>query len=178
MKQSYRIKKLCLSVITALFSFIAFVPQISVAISYDTLLETLILKEKENDRIPYIKVLEKLLSEILYKLETSSENGSTDENELKVTHAKIKIIKDLINQLPSVKTQIMQTMNNYSNESNIIANTTSGLFYTSSHYSSKFYYCSSDIARESLSPTYLETYTSEAELLHKYPNKSLHQNCY
>jgi micrococcal nuclease len=50
-------------------------------------------------------------------------------------------------------------------------------FYTSGHYSSKFYYCDSDLAWEGLSKKYLELYESESSLLKVYPTKTLHEPC-
>lgn len=50
-------------------------------------------------------------------------------------------------------------------------------FYTSGHYSSEYYYCDTDPARKNLSEKYLESFSSEADLLKKYPSKSLHAPC-
>jgi len=50
-------------------------------------------------------------------------------------------------------------------------------FYTSSHYSSKFYYCDTDSAWQGLSPSYLRSYSSESALLSDYPTKTLHEPC-
>jgi len=54
---------------------------------------------------------------------------------------------------------------------------TGHVFYTSSHYSSKLYYCDTDSAWEGLSKKYLKTFNSEAELLAKYPTKTLNEPC-
>jgi endonuclease YncB( thermonuclease family) len=51
------------------------------------------------------------------------------------------------------------------------------IFYTSSHYSSKLYYCDTDKSWESLSKSYLKTFNSEAEVLAKYPTKTLNEPC-
>ena len=56
--------------------------------------------------------------------------------------------------------------------------TTSGdKWYVSSHYSSKYYYCEASDGWKTLSPSYLKTYNSEAELLADYPNHTLHESC-
>ncbi len=54
---------------------------------------------------------------------------------------------------------------------------TKSSFYTSSHYSSKLYYCANDSGRQGLSPKYLRSYTNEKDLLNDYPTKKLHQPC-
>lgn len=54
---------------------------------------------------------------------------------------------------------------------------TSHIFYTSSHHTSKFYYCETDLARQGLSPRYLKSFSSESELLNVYPWKTLHEPC-
>lgn len=53
----------------------------------------------------------------------------------------------------------------------------SNVYYTSSHYTSKLYYCENDSSWESLSKKYLQKYNSEKELLKKYSYKTLHQPC-
>ncbi len=50
-------------------------------------------------------------------------------------------------------------------------------FYTSSYYSSSTYYCDTDEVWKSLSPKYLKSFSSEAELLAAYPSKKLHEPC-
>lgn len=66
-------------------------------------------------------------------------------------------------------------------QSAVIANTepvsSNHLFYTSSYYTSELYYCDTDSSWESLSPKYLQTYTSEADLLKDYPSKTLNKPC-
>lgn len=51
------------------------------------------------------------------------------------------------------------------------------VFYTSSYYTSKTYYCDTDLAWKGLSPKYLKQFSSEAELLKVYPAKTLHEPC-
>lgn len=66
-------------------------------------------------------------------------------------------------------------------QSAVIANTEpvslNHIFYTSSYYTSELYYCDTDSSWESLSPKYLQTYTSEADLLKDYPSKTLNKPC-
>lgn len=50
------------------------------------------------------------------------------------------------------------------------------LFYTSSHWKAKYYYCDTDNDWKSLSPTYLKTFSSGQELLVAYP-RVLHEPC-
>lgn len=54
---------------------------------------------------------------------------------------------------------------------------TNNIFYTSSHYSSKLYYCDTDSARKGLSPKYLKSYSSKSDLLKDYPFKTLNEPC-
>ena len=49
-------------------------------------------------------------------------------------------------------------------------------FYTSSHYSAKFYYCETDDGWKSLSEKNLKSFNSEQELLNKF-NRILHKPC-
>lgn len=51
------------------------------------------------------------------------------------------------------------------------------IFYTSRHYKSVLYYCDTDLAWQSLSKSYLESYTSTTALIEKYPTKTLHEPC-
>ncbi|NCP76579.1 hypothetical protein AUJ87_02935 [Candidatus Gracilibacteria bacterium CG1_02_38_174] len=51
------------------------------------------------------------------------------------------------------------------------------IFYTSRHYKSVLYYCDTDLTWQSLSKSYLESYTSTTALLQKYPTKTLHEPC-
>ncbi|MFA6091132.1 MAG: thermonuclease family protein [Candidatus Gracilibacteria bacterium] len=51
------------------------------------------------------------------------------------------------------------------------------IFYTSRHYKSILYYCDTDLAWQSLSKSYLESYTSTTTLLQKYPTKTLNEPC-
>ena len=52
-----------------------------------------------------------------------------------------------------------------------------GKFYVSSHPASKYYYCGSDTAWESLSKKYLESFNSEKDLLKKFPSHTIHKPC-
>ncbi len=49
-------------------------------------------------------------------------------------------------------------------------------WYTSSHHTGRFYYCDTDLQWQNLSTKYLQTFTSEAELLKKY-QRTLHEPC-
>lgn len=51
------------------------------------------------------------------------------------------------------------------------------IYYTSSYRTSKTYYCDTDAAWKNLSKSYLESFSSESELLAKYPNKKLNEPC-
>lgn len=51
------------------------------------------------------------------------------------------------------------------------------IYYTSSYRTSKTYYCDTDSAWKNLSKSYLESFSSESELLAKYPNKKLNEPC-
>lgn len=50
------------------------------------------------------------------------------------------------------------------------------LFYTSSHWKAKYYYCDTDKDWQNLSPTYLKSFSSEQELLAAYSRIS-HEPC-
>lgn len=50
-------------------------------------------------------------------------------------------------------------------------------YYTSSHHSATFYYCSNHPQWEQLSKKYLKFYETEEALLADYPNKTLHTPC-
>lgn len=52
-----------------------------------------------------------------------------------------------------------------------------GKFYTSSHYSAKYYYPESCDGWQGLSPTYLKSFNSVEELLAAYPSRILHEPC-
>ncbi|MDD2646866.1 MAG: thermonuclease family protein [Patescibacteria group bacterium] len=54
---------------------------------------------------------------------------------------------------------------------------TGHVFYTSSYYTSKTYYCDTDLAWKNLSPKYLKQFSSEVELSKVYPTKTLHEPC-
>jgi len=58
-----------------------------------------------------------------------------------------------------------------------ISNQTSGKYYTSSYYTSVYYYPEDCSAWEGLSKKYLESYDSLADLLSKYPTKTLSPQC-
>lgn len=53
----------------------------------------------------------------------------------------------------------------------------SGKWYTSSHYSAKYYYHESCDGWQGLSPTYLKVYSSKAALLAEHPAHTLHPEC-
>ena len=50
------------------------------------------------------------------------------------------------------------------------------IFYTSSYYSAKLYYCDTDEAWKALSSSYLKSFSSEAELLSVY-KRTLNEPC-
>jgi endonuclease YncB( thermonuclease family) len=50
-------------------------------------------------------------------------------------------------------------------------------WYVSSHHSSRFYYCEKSSVWKNLSPKYLRTYNTEAELLAEFPSHTLHESC-
>ena len=50
-------------------------------------------------------------------------------------------------------------------------------FYTSSHHTSRLYYCASDSSWQSLSPRNLRYFETETELLEVYPSKRLSKPC-
>lgn len=76
-------------------------------------------------------------------------------------------------------------LNSNSNTWSILNNNTwtinienkSYIFYTSSHYTSKLYYCENDSNWENLSKNYLKKFNSEAEILKIYPYKKLNTPC-
>jgi endonuclease YncB( thermonuclease family) len=51
------------------------------------------------------------------------------------------------------------------------------VFYLSTYYTSKYYYCDTDPGWQSLSKQYLKSYPSEQALLSAYPNRTLHAAC-
>jgi hypothetical protein len=57
------------------------------------------------------------------------------------------------------------------------ADTSVPAYYTSSHYSSRYYYPASCSAWKSLSPSYLVSFTSLQVLLARYPDKTLSPQC-
>ncbi len=60
---------------------------------------------------------------------------------------------------------------------NSTINSTNHIFYTSSYYTSKLYYCDTDSTRKGLSSKYLKSYSSESSLLKDYPWKTLNEPC-
>lgn len=50
-------------------------------------------------------------------------------------------------------------------------------WYTSSYHTATFYYCDNDDEWRGLAPIYLEWFSSEEELLKKYPARVLHKPC-
>lgn len=55
--------------------------------------------------------------------------------------------------------------------------TTGHVFYVSSYYSAKVYYCDTDAGWKTLSKTYLKSFPSAEQLLATYPGKTLHEPC-
>jgi micrococcal nuclease len=58
-----------------------------------------------------------------------------------------------------------------------VTNTGAHTWYTSSYYTSKKYYCDTDPEWKLLSTKYLRSFSTEAELLKVYPNKTLNTTC-
>jgi len=58
-----------------------------------------------------------------------------------------------------------------------VIGTVGHIFYVSSHPTARYYYCDTDSTWKRLSPKYLKTFNSEAELLKTYPDKTLHEEC-
>ena len=58
-----------------------------------------------------------------------------------------------------------------------LAPSTGHIFYTSSHYSAKLYYCDTDDGWKSLSKSYLKSFSTAAQLLTAYPVRTLHEPC-
>lgn len=77
------------------------------------------------------------------------------------------------NQLPTTNT----TTNNTQTELTTPITQTTHTWYTSSHYKAQYYYCDTDEGWKALSPSYLKSFGSVEELLKKYPNRTLHQDC-
>lgn len=57
------------------------------------------------------------------------------------------------------------------------AASTGGAWYTSSHFSAKYYYHASCDGWQGLSPTYLQSYSTEAALRAAHPNHTRHPEC-
>lgn len=53
----------------------------------------------------------------------------------------------------------------------------SHIFYLSTYYTARYYYCDTDSGWKSLSPKYLKSYSSEVALLKDYPTQTLHEAC-
>ncbi len=51
------------------------------------------------------------------------------------------------------------------------------VFYTSSHWKAKYYYCDTDSGWKALSSAYLKSFSSPEELLKSYPTRILHEPC-
>lgn len=51
------------------------------------------------------------------------------------------------------------------------------VFYLSTYYTAKYYYCDTDPGWKSLSSQYLKSYPSEQALLAAYPSRTLHASC-
>ena len=64
-----------------------------------------------------------------------------------------------------------------SSSSPAVIGTTGHTFYVSAHPTARYYYCDTDSMWKGLSPKYLKTFSSEAELLKAYPDKTLHGEC-
>jgi len=54
---------------------------------------------------------------------------------------------------------------------------TGNIYYTSSYYSAKYYYCDTDLAWKDLSTKYLKSFNSVNSLLSAFPNRTLHEPC-
>lgn len=82
-------------------------------------------------------------------------------------------------QSSSVAASVTPTPEQSSNKQEPIAATsnTGHTWYLSSYHTSRFYYCDTDLTWQGLSKKYLKSFTSEAELLKKYPKYTLHESC-
>ncbi len=58
-----------------------------------------------------------------------------------------------------------------------LATNTSHVYYTSSHWKSKYYYCDTDNDWKTLSATYLKSFSSPEALLQAFPSRILHEAC-
>ncbi len=56
-------------------------------------------------------------------------------------------------------------------------NNTHHIFYTSSHWKAKYYYCDTDKEWRTLSAKYIKSFSSAEELLRAFPTRILHQPC-
>lgn len=64
----------------------------------------------------------------------------------------------------------------FSNNSELTTETVSHVYYTSSHYRSKYYYCDTDSGWKSLSKNNLRSFNSIEELLKEFPNRKPHKD--
>lgn len=74
--------------------------------------------------------------------------------------------------VPSATATTMVTQN----PTPLTQKSTDHIFYTSSHWKAKYYYCDTDNGWKDLSPTYLKSFNSEEELLKNY-SRILHEPC-
>ncbi len=58
-----------------------------------------------------------------------------------------------------------------------VAQSSGHVFYLSTYYTAKYYYCDTDPGWKSLSSQYLKSYPSEQALLAAYPSRTLHASC-
>lgn len=70
-----------------------------------------------------------------------------------------------------------ETCNGDTSNSNIVPTQSAAKFYTSSHYSAKYYYSESCDGWKSLSQSYLKSFDSIEELLSQYPSRTLSPQC-
>ncbi len=73
--------------------------------------------------------------------------------------------------------QVTNASQKVSSSSPAVIGTTGHTFYVSAHPTARYYYCDTDSVWKGLSPKYLKTFSSEAELLKAYPDKTLHKEC-
>lgn len=101
-----------------------------------------------------------------YKYQTEFKNAENDAKDLGLwIHSEICTLSQ-------------ETTNTWAIDQNLLNTPTQNYsFYTSSHHTSRLYYCETDSAWEWLSKTYLRNYPSEAELLKVYPSKTLNKHC-
>ncbi len=70
-----------------------------------------------------------------------------------------------------------QTQMQYPSPTATILKTTPHIYYTSSHWKAKYYYCDTDSDWKELSDTYRKSYQDQQSLLNAFPNRLLHEPC-